>query len=98
MELIIKIAQTKPKLAAILSLALPLSLVLFFLAERKTFTFGRSTEESEEKASKILWLLTKYLIKQKYVAAKSTQKANLQSERERKNIFCILTHAGEQHM
>lgn len=47
-----------------------------------------------QKASKILWLLTKYLIKQKYVAAKSTQKSNLQRARERKNIFCILTHAG----
>lgn len=71
-----------------------LFLFFFFLGERKTFTFGRSTE-TEENARKILCLLTKYLIKQKYVAAKSTQKA-MYKERERENIFCILTHAGRK--
>lgn len=73
-ELIIKIAQTKPKLAAILSL----SLLLFFGRAKNFYLWPQHRNRG-----KILCLLTKYLIKQKYVAAKSTQKANVQRERER---------------
>jgi len=43
---------------------------------------------------KILWQLTKYLIKQKYVAVKSTQTYVCKIKT---TIFCILTNAKREN-
>jgi len=44
---------------------------------------------TEKRQKKILWQLTKYLIKQKYVAVKPTQ---TYAKMKKKTFFCILTN------